>query len=106
MTLVIFFHGLGHNEIIFERHVLYNGMKIQKYLLLGSYSLSCNTFHIYRHRSQRSPPIRLYRRRVYCMEALMKEGGGGDHISVGMRIGRRIKPIPSKYLYMVPPGKK
>jgi hypothetical protein len=40
------------------------------------------------------------------MEALMKEGGGGDHISVGMRIGRRIKPIPAKYLYMVPPGMK
>jgi hypothetical protein len=40
------------------------------------------------------------------MEALMKEGGGGDHISVGMRIRRRIKPIPGKYLYMVPPGKK
>jgi hypothetical protein len=40
------------------------------------------------------------------MEALMKEGGGGDHISVGMKIRRRIKPIPAKYLYMVPPGKK
>jgi hypothetical protein len=39
------------------------------------------------------------------MEALMKEGGGGDHISVGMRIGRKIKPIPGKYLYMIPPGK-
>ena len=40
------------------------------------------------------------------MEALMKEGGGGDHISVGMRIQRRIRLIPSTYLYMVPPGEK
>ena len=40
------------------------------------------------------------------MEALMKEGGGGDHISVGMRIQRRIRPIPGRYLYVVPPGKK
>ena len=39
------------------------------------------------------------------MEALMKEGGGGDHISVGMRYRRKIIPIPGKYLYMVPPGK-
>jgi hypothetical protein len=73
MTLVIFLHGLGHNEIIFNkftwcfhkqnyyifyrhaniqrtyeiifvRHVLYNGMKIQNYLLLGSFSLSCTIF--------------------------------------------------------------
>ena len=39
------------------------------------------------------------------MEALMKEGGGGDHISVGMKIRRRIKPIPGKYLYIIPRGK-
>ena len=58
----------------------------------------------YRNRAQKSVPIRLVRRRVYFMEALMKEGGGGDHISVAMKIGRRIKPIPAKYLYVVPPG--
>ena len=34
----------------------------------------------------------------------MKEGGGGDHISVGIRIRRKIVPIPGKYLYMVPSG--
>ena len=34
----------------------------------------------------------------------MKEGGGADHISVGIRMRRKIVPIPSKYLYMVPPG--
>ena len=68
--------------------------------------LVLNMFFIPRHRSQRSAPIRLYRGRVYYMEALMKEGGGGDHISVGIRIRRRIVPIPGKYLYMVPPGMK
>ena len=36
----------------------------------------------------------------------MKEGGGADHISVGIRMRRKIVPIPSKYLYMVPPGMK
>ena len=73
--------------------------------LPGIFTIDCFLFP-YRHKSQRSPGIRLYRGRVYYMEALMKEGGGGDHISVGMRIRRRIKPIPGKYLYMVPPGKK
>ena len=77
-----------------------------EFLTWGSWSLYCTFLYICRHRAQRSPAIRLYRRRAYYMEALMKEGGGGDHISVGMRIRRRIKPIPSKYLYMVPPGKK
>ena len=40
------------------------------------------------------------------MEALMKEGGGGDHISVGVKMGRNIRPIPRRYLYLVPPGKR
>ena len=62
-------------------------------------------FVIFRHGSQKSIPIRLIRRRVYYMEALMKEGGGGDHISVAMRMRGRIIPIPSRYLYLIPPGK-
>ena len=78
------------------------------FMIISISGFFITVFYIFlsRHRSQRSPRIRLYRGRVYFMEALMKEGGGGDHISVGMRIRRRIKPIPGKYLYMVPPGKK
>lgn len=61
---------------------------------------------LFRNRAQRSVPIRLIRGRVYYIEALMKEGGGGDHISVGVKMRRTVKPIPRKYLYLVPPSKK
>lgn len=40
------------------------------------------------------------------MEALMKEGGGSDHISVAVKWGRTVKPIPDKYLFLVPPIRK
>ena len=59
-----------------------------------------------RNRAQRSVPIRLIRGRVYYIEALMKEGGGGDHVSVGVKLGRTIRHIPSKHLYLIPPSKK
>lgn len=36
-----------------------------------------------KHSSQRSQPIQLVAGQVYYIEALMKEGGGGDHLSVG-----------------------
>ena len=37
----------------------------------------------------------------------MKEGGGGDHVSVGVRTprSRRVKPVSRRYLY-VRPGSK
>ena len=37
----------------------------------------------------------------------MKEGGGGDHVSVGIRRprSRRITPVPKKDLYRRPPRK-
>jgi hypothetical protein len=37
----------------------------------------------------------------------MKEGGGGDHLSVGVRSprSRRIRLIPKRDLYQRPPGK-
>ena len=38
----------------------------------------------------------------------MKEGGGGDHVSVGVRLPRtgRVKPISKKDLYRRRPGKE
>ena len=38
----------------------------------------------------------------------MKEGGGGDHVSVGIRFPRtgRVKPISKKDLYRRRPGRK
>ena len=45
--------------------------------------------------------------RVYYMEALMIDAGGPDHLSVGVRIpgGRFERPISSRDLYAIPPGK-
>ena len=36
----------------------------------------------------------------------MKEGGGGDHLSVGVKLPRRggIRPVSRKNLYQRPPG--
>ncbi len=38
----------------------------------------------------------------------MKEGGGGDHVSVGVKLprSRGIKPISKKNLYQRRPGRK
>jgi hypothetical protein len=38
----------------------------------------------------------------------MKEGGGGDHVSVGVKLprSRGIRPISKKNLYQRRPGKK
>ena len=38
----------------------------------------------------------------------MKEGGGGDHLSVGVRKprSRRITPVSRKNVYLRPPGKQ
>jgi hypothetical protein len=42
------------------------------------------------------------------MEVVMKEGGGGDHLSVGVRKprSRRITPVSRKNVYLRPPGKQ
>ena len=36
----------------------------------------------------------------------MKEGGGGDHLSVGVKLPRRggIRPVSKRNLYQIPPG--
>lgn len=61
---------------------------------------------LYRYSWQRSRPVRLERGGVYYLEALMKEGGGADHISVAVRLPRRRRPkiIPKGDLFVKPPG--
>ena len=60
-----------------------------------------------RDRSQRSRTIRLRGGRIYFIEVVMKEGGGGDHLSVGVRKpgSRGIKPVSKRNLYQRPPRK-
>ena len=64
-------------------------------------------FSFHRHRSQTSSTVYLRSGRVYFMEALMIDAGGPDHLSVGVRIprGGLQRPISSRYLYAIPPGK-
>ena len=44
---------------------------------------------------------------MYFVEVVMKEGGGGDHVSVGVKTprSRSIRPVSRKDLY-VRPGSK
>ena len=60
-----------------------------------------------RDRSQRSRPIRLRGGKIYFIEVVMKEGGGGDHLGVGVRKprSRGIKPVSKRNLYQKPPSK-
>lgn len=53
-----------------------------------------------RHPSQRSAPIVLTHGRRYYVEALHKEGGGDDHLSVSWRLpdGTLERPIPGAHL--------
>ena len=41
------------------------------------------------------------------MEVVMKEGGGGDHVSVGVKKPRskRIRPISKRDIFVRPPSK-
>ena len=43
---------------------------------------------------------------MYYVEALMKEGGGGDHISVGVKLPSGVlqRPISNNDVYIKPPG--
>ena len=38
----------------------------------------------------------------------MKEGGGGDHLSVGVKLpgSKRITPVSRKNVYLKPPGRQ
>ena len=53
-----------------------------------------------------SQPIFLDQCRIYQMEVFMREGGGGDHASVGMRKpnGEYERPIPGTSLFWTKPG--
>ncbi len=66
------------------------------------------SYYFCRDRSQRSRPVRLRGGRVYFVEVVMKEGGGGDHVSVGVRKprSRGVKPISKRDLYRQRPSKK
>ena len=57
--------------------------------------------------SQTSQPVSLVQGKVYYMEGLLKEGGGGDHLSVAVRLpsGPEEKPLVNN-LYITPPGGK
>ncbi len=50
--------------------------------------------------SQKSEPVKLEAGRRYYIEALQKEGGGGDHLSVGWQLpgGAQERPIPGARL--------
>ena len=64
--------------------------------------------YCYRDRTQKSRRIKLRRGRIYFMEVVMKEGGGGDHVSVGVRKPRskRIRPVSKRDIFVRPPSKK
>jgi hypothetical protein len=53
-----------------------------------------------KHATQQSQPIELKAGRRYYIEAFQKQGGGGDHLSVGWRMpnGLEEKPIPGSRL--------
>ena len=59
----------------------------------------------YRDPSQTSSAVQLEKGKVYYMEALMKEGGGGDHIAVGVKLPSGIfqRPISQEDIYIRPP---
>lgn len=57
--------------------------------------------------SQKSAPVRLEKGKKYYVEALHKEGGGGDNLAVGWQLpsGAKELPIPGIRLESLPPPK-
>ena len=57
--------------------------------------------------NQVSGPIKLNKGRVYFMQAFVKEGGGGDHVSVGVKLPNKKmeRPIQNANLFIGPNGK-
>jgi hypothetical protein len=51
--------------------------------------------------------VTLSRGQVYYVEALLKEGPGGDHISVGVKLPSGVlqRPIANNDVYIKPPGR-
>ena len=65
-----------------------------------------NMYAICRYPTQKSAKIQLLQGSFYFMEALLKEGGGGDHLSVAMKRpgGFGPEPISKSYLFAKLPG--
>ena len=55
---------------------------------------------------QASASVQLQQGNAYYLEAMMKEGGGGDHISVGVKLPSGVlqRPISKEVVYITPPG--
>ena len=60
---------------------------------------------LFRYPEQTSQPVNLVKGKVYYMEGRVKEGGAGDHLSVGVKLpsGIEEKPLVNN-IYMKPPG--
>ena len=74
---------------------------------LKKYMVNLNIFSLFRNPSQKSAPVSLTRGQVYYTEVLMKEGGGGDHVSVGVKLPSGVlqRPIANNDVYIKPPGR-
>lgn len=69
-------------------------------------SINKHCFDRYR-KQQRSKPIGLEKGRVYYMEAYLKEGGGGDHLTVRVKLPSGSAQTPlMKNLYTRSPVRK
>lgn len=55
-----------------------------------------------KHASQRSSPITLTAGARYYIEALMKEGGGGDHLAVAWRLNNTATPADDDGSFIIP----
>src|SRR5690606_9198947 len=57
-----------------------------------------------KYASQKSGAIYLEEGKYYFMQALMKEEGGGDHLSVGWQLpdGTLQQPMPADQFYLAP----
>ena len=74
-------------------------------ILVVSFGLTYALVGLHRYKKQqRSKPIGLEKGRVYYMEAFLKEGGGGDHLTVRVKLpsGSTRTPL-MKNLYTRPP---
>ena len=60
---------------------------------------------LFRYPEQTSQPVNLVKGKVYYLEGRVKEGGAGDHLSVGVKLpsGVEEKPLVNN-IYMKPPG--
>ena len=98
-----------HNQVMFKKKHCNNHpttspmmMKIKK---SHHTHFKLSTLIFSRYPSQQSSPVQLVKGKAYYMEALMKEGGGGDHITVGVKFpsGTLQRPISQEDIYITPP---